>query len=1184
MKQLFPTAFFLLFCVFSLAAQSPWDGSKQEPQLTDNVYEIKSSEELAWIASESLTRDFSGYVVRLTADLDLGGKNQQAWIPIGSADLPFAGEADGNGHIIRNLYILGSYTSAGLFAATSSTAKIHHIGLSQGLVLTDGTNDVGALVGINEGEVHHCFNMVQVKGHNGQRIGGLVGSNKGQMRYCYNTGIVDDGNDIVGGLAGLNEGEVRNCYNTGYTKGANHTGSLFGKNKAGSVLEKVYFDQQMTRMHATGDGEGDNTLNTTDHAVTRTSSMLPLYQGMNDPEWDCTLESDYPQLACFAGKDASVISTYSIHLDAYDLPQERADGVGAPKNGTEPRKQFGLCHIDGISEKWVSENTNVISLKYAPLFGEVFRPCTTQEVILTVSLGEDTHSIYTQVKGYDSFDPGIMYGDDAVCWNEIVKLKSLNKSPGKEASGGKDDEQKGNTAYQYKIYRYEIQTDEYGNDVLDENGEPIKVLLDSVMGNEEWYDKYNVPTDVKGHYVFVRKVHDSQCHTEYAQSAGEIHLHVRAEFDPGELYEKPDTIYGVPVDTTVLSKRDATGGDAEYEYLWTLTQLRVNYVTGEVDTIKIDETIRENRQEVRTPTYRAHLTEAGEYLYDRRAKEKTCNTDWQDSQFKHRIVVYDSLRAGAIDTLQYDLCSPVFTDTICEKEPATGGNGRYTYRWLCNDVPIDDTDSTCFTPADYPMQEGNTYVFTREVTDDTGLAGWVKTAGSLIISIQQAYDAGAVVSQKQSLCLEPSSEISFGINIAEKQPASGDGTFAYCWLLMKIENGEEIVVDTIRENTQTLTYTFEQSRFPALQLPDTVILMRAVQNEYCRSEWRRSEGSVTYYVGLEEKDTVVVSVCVLDMPYAATYTYQDGHEQTFQMSADGQSYAIQDTTPMGCRKDVTLICATQKVPIVEVLPVAAVCQTDSFVYLQYDVTEGRPDHYRLEFDKTALAEGFQPIDTLLPAGNTIPIPLPTTSLGDYKLSIQFYNATEGGNSCMGYIQEVGFSLALAGYVHRKWNDVLFVDNSDKNCEPDCEGDLTFTAYQWYKDGEAVEGAEGQYYYETGGLNGVYHVMLTATDGTIYRSCDYEMRPTTDLEDLPQAAAALTLSLYPVPALHGMPIAVKTPAAGNIMIYSIDGQEILTESILSAGTHTLQAPRNNGIYLLRYQNPAGESINRKLIVK
>ena len=94
-------------------------------------------------------------------------------------------------------------------------------------------------------------------------------------------------------------------------------------------------------------------------------------------------------------------------------------------------------------------------------------------------------------------------------------------------------------------------------------------------------------------------------------------------------------------------------------------------------------------------------------------------------------------------------------------------------------------------------------------------------------------------------------------------------------------------------------------------------------------------------------------------------------------------------------------------------------------------------------------------------------------------------------------QTIRFSVDIDGFVHRKENEVVFVDNSGKHNDRG----LTFVAYQWYRNDEKIEGATGQFYYEYNGLNGVYQVVMTDADGNEYRSCAYEYRPVTPVEQV-----------------------------------------------------------------------------------
>ena len=65
------------------------------------------------------------------------------------------------------------------------------------------------------------------------------------------------------------------------------------------------------------------------------------------------------------------------------------------------------------------------------------------------------------------------------------------------------------------------------------------------------------------------------------------------------------------------------------------------------------------------------------------------------------------------------------------------------------------------------------------------------------------------------------------------------------------------------------------------------------------------------------------------------------------------------------------------------------------------------------------------------------------------------------------------------FVYRKWNDVLFADNSDE----------LFVSYQWYADSVAIIGATRQFYQLTDTVNPhLYYVEATTSDGHVRTSC------------------------------------------------------------------------------------------------
>ena len=131
-------------------------------------------------------------------------------------------------------------------------------------------------------------------------------------------------------------------------------------------------------------------------------------------------------------------------------------------------------------------------------------------------------------------------------------------------------------------------------------------------------------------------------------------------------------------------------------------------------------------------------------------------------------------------------------------------------------------------------------------------------------------------------------------------------------------------------------------------------------------------------------------------------------------------------------------------------------------------------------------------------------------------------------------------------VVQRWDDVVVVNNN-----PDNNGGYTFTSYQWYKNGELIPGATGQYYQEVGGISGFYSVMLYGTDKNgkpvQFMTCDIYF------------AAKGMMSVYPVPAQTFQSITIKTVFTAEELdgavldVYTILGQHLKRIPITSNTT-------------------------------
>lgn len=167
--------------------------------------------------------------------------------PIGDNTNRFAGFFDGNGKIIKNLYINRPQTSyVGLFGAYKSASSIRNIGLVE--VNITGNEFVGALVGRAEGKIQTSFSTGAVQGTNS--VGGLLGYLYGQdsntpgwINNCYSLAIVS-GATYVGGLTGSGWfATAVNCYAAGPVLGNQYEGGLFGT-EGYSTFNSCYWNQE----------------------------------------------------------------------------------------------------------------------------------------------------------------------------------------------------------------------------------------------------------------------------------------------------------------------------------------------------------------------------------------------------------------------------------------------------------------------------------------------------------------------------------------------------------------------------------------------------------------------------------------------------------------------------------------------------------------------------------------------------------------------------------------------------------------------------------------------------------------------------------------------------------------------------------------------------------------------------
>ena len=213
-----------------------WDGiAAVEPVLNaDSYYEITSPAELAWFANHINEKGENKNALLLN-DIDLADYD---FSPIGkSSSISFSGMFNGQGHVIKGLYINNpSSDYQGLFGYAKD-AVIENV-IVDGLVA--GKQYVAGVVAYITGNstVSKCANYAEVDGVvtsgssvAGKNIGGIVGyfaSSTGTLSDCYNVGNIS-GNVQCGGIAGANNKSaiITNIFNIGEING-NTVGGCVG--------------------------------------------------------------------------------------------------------------------------------------------------------------------------------------------------------------------------------------------------------------------------------------------------------------------------------------------------------------------------------------------------------------------------------------------------------------------------------------------------------------------------------------------------------------------------------------------------------------------------------------------------------------------------------------------------------------------------------------------------------------------------------------------------------------------------------------------------------------------------------------------------------------------------------------------------------------------------------------------
>lgn len=202
------------------------------------------------------------------------------------------------------------------------------------------------------------------------------------------------------------------------------------------------------------------------------------------------------------------------------------------------------------------------------------------------------------------------------------------------------------------------------------------------------------------------------------------------------------------------------------------------------------------------------------------------------------------------------------------------------------------------------------------------------------------------------------------------------------------------------------------------------------------------------------------------------------------------------------------------------------CQGEEAIFI-LKITNGVPQSAHIKFDSEAKQNGFNDLDisnltTESATEKSFIIPIPANAgAGKYKAEITLSDPL--GTVSEKYKFEIAINYPKS-YIKTMFTDVVFIDNAENQ----------FVEYQWYKNGEKLEGETMQFYNEKNSINGIYSAEITNTNGEKIKVCAAQLNVTNVSTTKSLAKKA---DIYPNPAKASQPITIKLVNFSEIDINS-----------------------------------------------
>ena len=265
----------------SMARPGAWDGTTEQPEQVNGVYQIANAKQLAWFAQKINAGGSRSLCAVLISDIVINdASTSNKWTPIqddisgyGTAEedrCEYTGTFDGKGHtvygltaplfgnadkgsMIKNVTVTGTITGSTNVGAICKTTYGNIESCVSYATITVNEKRTGGIAGLvyAGGSITNCINYGAITSTYATSslapkakeayIGGIVGYAYVRVETCANFGEVKatgDGISCVGGIAGYarvgygaeaGSAYLLNCYNTGAVSAASKTGGIVGE-------------------------------------------------------------------------------------------------------------------------------------------------------------------------------------------------------------------------------------------------------------------------------------------------------------------------------------------------------------------------------------------------------------------------------------------------------------------------------------------------------------------------------------------------------------------------------------------------------------------------------------------------------------------------------------------------------------------------------------------------------------------------------------------------------------------------------------------------------------------------------------------------------------------------------------------------------------------------------------------